>query len=321
MTTASVIDYSRNQRPVKRPLAVVIVTYNSADALGGLLDTLGHGLNGVPFAEVVVADNASSDESVSIAESHSIGARVVRTGRNGGYAAGINAAVATIDPSADLLILNPDIRLEPGTAALLAAPLQRPGIGMAVPRILHEDGTLYHSLRREPSLTTAWADALLGTKLGSGLDRGECICDSNVYEHANMVDWASGAALAVSAEARAKVGDWDESFFLYSEEVDYQRRVRAAGFHIVYVPEARLVHIGGDYQRNARLYSILTANRVRDYSRHHGAFSTMLFRFAVVTGELLRSVGGSKVHRAGVEAALKWTGASEAVAIPKARNA
>lgn len=290
----------------ERRLAVLIVTYNSADTLGGLLDSLPDGLAGITHSEIVVVDNASNDDSVSIALNHPVGARVVQTGRNGGYAAGINAGLATVTADKDVLILNPDIRVAPRSIVRLVSLLRRGDIGITVPRILHEDGTLFHSLRREPSLTTAWADALLGTRLGYGLDRGECVCNDDRYEHADIVDWASGAALAVSAPARARIGSWDESFFLYSEEVDFQRRARAAGYKIAYMPEATFVHIGGDYARNARLYGILTNNRIRDYGRHHSRASTAIFRAAVLTGELLRSLRGSAVHLAGVAAAWRW---------------
>lgn len=287
-----------------RPLAVVVVTYNSADVLGGLLDSLFDGLEGVRHAEIVVADNASADASVAMARSHPIGARVVPTGWNGGYAVGVNAALATIRADADVLILNPDIRLSRGVAARLVQALRQPDVAIAVPRILHENGALVHSLRREPSLLTAWADALLGAKLGSGLDMGESIFNPDRYRLSGFVDWASGAVLAVSAPARQHIGKWDESFFLYSEEVDYQRRARLAGYHIAYVPGAEVVHFGGDYRTNSRLYAILTINRIRDYARHHGAISTALFRLAVLAGETLRSLGGSAVHRAGMKAAL-----------------
>lgn len=288
-----------------RPLAVVIVTYNSGDAIGGLLDTLADGLEGIERFDVVIADNASSDRSVAIAKAHPARPRVVQTGWNGGYAAGINAALATVSRYADVLILNPDIRLSRGAVARLVARLRHTHIGIAVPRILHEDGTLFHSLRREPSLRTAWADALLGARLGARFDRGECICNPQFYATPGLFDWASGAALAISAEARIRAGAWDETFFLYSEEVDYQRRIRAAGYYIAYAPDTEVVHLGGDYQRNAKLYAILTANRIRDYERHHGGFSTALFRLAVLTGEVLRSLGGSRVHWAGAVAALR----------------
>jgi N-acetylglucosaminyl-diphospho-decaprenol L-rhamnosyltransferase len=304
-----------------RPLAIVAVTYNSADTLGGLLDTLAEGLRGIDDTEVVIADNASADDTVSIAQAHPIGARVVHTGWNGGYAVGINAALTTVGKDADVLILNPDIRMSPGAAARLVAVLRQHSIGIAVPRILHEDGSLFHSLRREPSVQTAWADALLGTKLGSGIDRGECVCNNAQYRVPSLVDWASGAALVISAEARTEIGEWDETFFLYSEEVDYQRRARAAGFSIAYVPDATVVHIGGDYSRNDRLYAILTANRIRDYARHHGVFSAMLFRLAVVTGEALRGLGGSTVHRAGVLAALQFSEMRPHPAISEDHNA
>lgn len=307
MTILTAISRARQAVRAERPLAVVVVTYNSADTLGGLLDTLAEGLEGVPRYEVVVADNASVDDSAAMAQAHPIGARVVCTGRNSGYAAGINAALATVGKDADVLILNPDIRLSRGAAARLTAALRRPGVGVAVPRLLHEDGTLFHSLRREPALRTAWVDALLGAKLGSGIDAGESICNRSLYDMPGIVDWASGAALAISSEARRTIGDWDESFFLYCEEVDYQRRAREAGFQIAYAPDAEAIHLGGDYSRNRHLYAILTANRIRDYARHHGAVSTALFRLAVLTGEALRSLGGSEVHRAGVMALLRNT--------------
>jgi len=312
------MDANHGRLGADRPLAVVIVTYNSADMLSGLLDSLGAGLAGLKETEVIVVDNASSDSSVAIAEAHPLGVRVIQTGRNGGYAAGINAGAATVDAAADLLILNPDIRVAPGSIKHLTRRL-RGRTGIAVPKILHEDGKLFHSQRREPSLQTAWADALLGTRLGYNLDRGECVCSDRRYETTGVIDWASGSALAISAPARARIGDWDESFFLYSEEVDYQRRARLAGYEIVFVPEALFVHIGGEYSRNARLYALLTANRIRDYERHHGVVRTALFRLAVLTGELLRSLRGSAVHRAGALASLGRRGQAEGHALSARR--
>src|SRR4029077_12066802 len=121
---------------------------------------------------------------------------------------------------------NPDIRLLPGAARLLVDRLTDSSIGLAVPRILAEDGTRELSLRREPSLLTAWTDAILGGTLATRIGTGEMIGDPAIYDRGGLIEWATGAVLVVAARAREVVGDWDESFFLYSEEVDYFRKVR-----------------------------------------------------------------------------------------------
>jgi N-acetylglucosaminyl-diphospho-decaprenol L-rhamnosyltransferase len=283
-------------------LSIITVTYNSARVLPGLLDSLSAGLDGIEAFEVVVADNDSSDDSVDIALGHPIGARVVSTGRNGGYAAGINAAAATIRTDANLLILNPDVRLLPGSARLLAERLADPSVGVAVPRVLLEDGTIGLSLRREPSIVTAWTDAVLGGELAARIGTGERIGNPARYESDGPIEWAEGSVLAVAARTRRLVGDWDESYFLYSEEIDYMRRVREAGLSVVYAPQGQVIHIGGDY-RDPRLSALLAFNRIRYYSRHHGPLSTAIFRLSIVLGEGVRAARGP-AHRAAAWVAL-----------------
>jgi GT2 family glycosyltransferase len=288
------------------------VTYNSASVLPGLLDSLPAGLEGVKSFEAIVVDNESSDDSVDIALAHAVKPRVIKMGRNAGYAAGINAAAATVHPKANLLILNPDIRLLKGTAGLLVNRLMDPSVGVAVPRLLTDGGTTRWSLRREPSTTTAWAEAILGGMFAARIGAGEMITDPAVYEKAALIEWATGSILAVAARARSIVGDWDESFFLYMEEVEYLRRVRESGFSAVYVPEAKAVHLEGEYRENARLFALLTANRIRYHRRYHGPLSTGLFRLGVVVGEGIRSVRGAPAHKAAVWAALTSKLPSEA---------
>src|SRR4051794_16134387 len=164
------------------PLAVVIVTYNSAAVLPGLLDSLAAGLEGVGRFEIVVSDNDSRDGSAELALAHPVGARVIRMERNAGYAAGINAAIATVSAASDVLILNPDIRLRPGAVRTMRHWLAKPSIGVVVPRNLCADGSVDRTIRREPSVCTAWADALLGGKLATQLGLGEIVYDKNLYE-------------------------------------------------------------------------------------------------------------------------------------------
>jgi N-acetylglucosaminyl-diphospho-decaprenol L-rhamnosyltransferase len=285
-------------------LSIVIVTYNSAAVLPGLLDSLPAGLEGIKRFEIVVVDNDSDDGSVDIANAHATRPRIVRMGRNAGYAAAINAGAATAGPDADLLVLNPDIRLLPGAASFLVDRLTDSSVGVAVPRILAEDGTTHWSLRREPSFVTAWTDAILGGALAARIGKGEMISDPKMYDRDGLVEWATGAILLVAARAREVVGDWDESFFLYMEEVDYLRRVRECGLSVAYVPQAQAVHIGGEYSQNPRLSALLAANRIRYHRRYHGRISTAVFRLSIIVGEGMRSFRGVPGHRAAVRAAL-----------------
>jgi N-acetylglucosaminyl-diphospho-decaprenol L-rhamnosyltransferase len=284
-------------------LSIVIVTYNSASVLPALLDSLPAGLEGVKQFELIVVDNDSADNSVDVALGHAMRPRVVRMGRNAGYAAAINAAAATVRPDANLLILNPDVRLLPGAAKLLVDRLTDSFVGVSVPRVLTEDGTTYWSLRREPSIMTAWTEAMLGGTFAARIGIGEIIGDPAIYEQGGLIEWATGAALAVAARARRVVGDWDASFFLYSEEVDYLRRVRESGAFVAYVPQAQVVHIGREYLGNPRLSALMTANRIRYYRRYHGPLSATVFRLGVIVGEAIRAFLGPG-HRAGLWAAL-----------------
>jgi GT2 family glycosyltransferase len=284
-------------------VSIIIVTYNSASVLPGLLDSLPAGLEGIKEFETIVVDNDSVDSSVDIALAHSIRPKIIRMGRNAGYAAAINAAAATVRPDVDLLVLNPDIRLLPGTARLLVDRLADSSVGVAVPRILAENGTTQLSLRREPSLMTAWTDAILGGTLATRIGTGEMIGDRAIYDRGGPIEWATGAILAVAGRARSVVGDWDESFFLYSEEVDYLRRVRESGLFVVYVPQAQAVHIGTEYLGKPHLSALMTANRIRYYRRHHGPLPTVVFRLSIIVGEVIRALLGPG-HRAALRAAI-----------------
>ena len=285
------------------PLAVVVVTYNSRDVLPGLLDSLGAGLSGVGLPQVIVVDNESEDGSADLALRHPAAPRVIRSGRNGGYAAAINIASRVIPPDADLLVLNPDIRLLPAAARRLQHHIRQTGAGIVVPQILHPDGSVRLSIRRDPSLATAWSESLLGGRLSTALGISEIVCERQLYRNGGPIEWATGAAVMISARARRAVGKWDESFFLYSEEVDYMRRARDQGFSIEYVSTAQAAHIGGDYLSSAFLSALMTTNRIRYYGRRHGPAKTALFRLSVAMGEAIRSVRG-KAHRASFIAAV-----------------
>lgn len=286
-------------------VAVVMVTWNSEKHLPGMLDGLSAALEGIGRWQLVVADNASGDSTLSCLARLAPDALIVRTGGNQGYAGGVNAAVAAAAPTRAYLVLNPDVRLTPGVVRVLCNGLTAQ-VGVTVPRLTDSAGRLAHSLRREPTVLRALGEAVLGGRLSGRFPAlGEVVRDPTAYEHNSAADWATGAVLMVSQECMAAVGPWDESFFLYSEETDFLLRARDAGYRVRLVPSARAVHGGGESHVSPLLWSRLVVNRVRLYRRRHGLLKTSGFWAAVLLGELLRSAYGGPTHRAAVRALVR----------------
>ena len=284
-----------------RRVAVVVVTYNSADLLEELVASLSAGLSGLEW-ELVVADNASSDTTVERLRDLAPWATVVETGANLGYSAGINAGVAAARPHDAVLVLNPDVRLTPGCAAVLASALDVDRVGVAVPRLTNRDGHLIWSLRREPTLLRALGEALLGaTRAGRHDALGEVVTDGRRYDRAGDTDWAEGSTQLVSAACWSEVGAWDESWFLYSEETDYGLRVRDAGWRTRYVPEAHAVHLEGPSGTAPGLRALLLCNRVLLVRKHRGALAGAAYWALTVLREGIRVAAG----KAGTNVALR----------------
>ncbi|MBT2450734.1 glycosyltransferase family 2 protein [Streptomyces sp. ISL-43] len=293
------------------PVAVVVVTWNSARVLPEFLASLPEGMAGLDW-RLVVADNDSSDDTVELLRSLAPEATVVQTGRNAGYAAGVNAALEAAagweGGFGTALVCNPDVRMRRGCAELLVealgAPLDGGGrVGISVPLLHEEDGTLHYSLRRESRVTRALGEAVIGNRRAGRFPLwSELVTDPSAYRRATVADWATGALMALSRECLDACGAWDESFFLYSEETEYCLRAGDLGFATRLEPAAAAVHLGGDSQVSPRLWTLLTLNRVRLYGRRHGAAATTAFRAAVLLRETSRAVLGRPASRAAARA-------------------
>lgn len=265
MDTAGATFRMDPDRPVD--MAVIIVTYNSSGQVGDLLRSLREQSEGLTM-RVVVVDNDSSDGTTALI------ARIpdvilIRAGGNLGYAAGINVGMRSVGTATGVLILNPDVRVLPGCLAALHARLLA-GASCVVPAILDPAGGLTHSLRREPRLAAAAGDALLGSLWPS---RPGCLSQTvrspDAYRGAHRIDWATGAALLIDRRAADAVGAWDERFFLYSEETDFFRRLRATGRQAWFEPRARIVHSEAGSGRSPELVALTVVNAVRYAEKHH----------------------------------------------------
>ena len=280
-------------------IAICVVTYQSAALIADLVASLPSGAAGTEWV-LVVADNASSDGTVAEVRRHAPDAIVVETGANLGYAAGVNAAVAAAGDRDAFLVLNADVRLEPDCAATLYRALS-PTVGVAVPRLIDARGDVIWSMRREPTLLRAWADALLGAERAGRHPRlGEIVTSPQLYDAACDTDWAEGSTQLLSAACVSACGPWDESFFLYSEETEFELRARDHGYRTRFVPAARARHLEGGSAGSPRQWSLLVANRVRLYARRHGAPATALFWLATAAREASRAALGKQTSRAAI---------------------
>lgn len=288
-------DAHHDERP---EVAVVVVTYNSSDVVGGLLDSLAEGLRGVS-ARLVLVDNGSSDGTVDLVRSAAPSAVVLDTGRNAGYAAGLNRGVAECSATRAVLLLNPDVRLAPGCVADLLTAMDRTGAGIVVPRLDDAHGRLIASQRREPTLLRALADLVLGAERAGRIGRlGEVVTAPAAYRREQATDWAEGSVQLVSAPCWAEVGPWDESFFLYSEETEFALRARDAGWECRFVPSAHAVHLEGGSAHTPALWRLLVVNRWRLYARRHGLVAGAAFWAVLATREGSRALLGRETSRA-----------------------
>jgi hypothetical protein len=262
-------------------LSVLIVTYNSARLVGPLLSRVREELRPLA-AEVVLVDNASADGTADLVRHDHPWVRLVASDVNLGFAAGNNLA-AKHARGRYLLLLNPDAMPAPGALARGIALMDgHPDVGLAGGELRGADGSRQPSARMFPTLRdelftlSGLAARYPGSRLFARLDRRWAD-----PEQAAEVDWIPGAFVFIRAQDFAALGGFDERFFMYYEEVDLCRRLRAAGRTIRYWPELKAMHIGGESAKTvkaarvSRTGSQLESWRMRSgllyYRKHHGA--------------------------------------------------
>ena len=298
----------RVPRSTQAEVLVLVVTFNSAEIVSDLLEALPRAVGTVPGVTVAVVDNASVDGTADVAERAPLKPLVIRCPRNLGYAAAINAGLEVVMPTRAVLVLNADVRPMDGFLGELLAVLELPDdppTGIVAPRVVDLAGNLRLSLRRRPTMLRALGEALLGGHRAAKFPAlSEQIRDPDAYTDRRIADWATGAALLISADCLEDVGPWDESFFLFSEETEYALRAKDAGWVLRYADQAIVEHTGGDMAQSPFLWSIAAVNRVSLYRRRHGSVAGAAYRVIVMFGEALRLPVGA-THRSALLALLR----------------
>jgi GT2 family glycosyltransferase len=262
---------------VPSDVTAIVVAYNSAHVIAGLLDSLPDALDGV-HADIIVVDNGSVDDTLAVLASRD-DCRVIKS-TNIGYAAAINLAVRMTERTPAILVLNPDARLRPHAVSILIDTLRLPRTGVVAPQVRSEDGSLHLSLRREPSLPRALGLTATNLEIFS-----EFVGRPRDYDKPQVVDWALGAVLLMSRECYDAVGGWDPTYFLYSEETDFCLRARDIGLLTRYEPTAVADHIGAQSGQSAKTHTMQIVNRVRLYSRRHGLLASWAYYSLTILSE------------------------------------
>jgi N-acetylglucosaminyl-diphospho-decaprenol L-rhamnosyltransferase len=277
-------------------LSIVIVSWNVRDLLRECLASIRAG--GELSVEVIVVDSASSDGTPDMLHKAFPQVTLVEPGTNVGFTRGNNIGIEA-SRGRHVLLLNPDTRvLGSGPEKMVAYMDGHPKVGALGPQLLNEDGSVQSSRRRFPTLRTAffestWLQPHAPQKV---LDHYYMLDHED--DETVAVDWVQGAAVLVRREAIEQVGMMDEGFFMYSEELDWQRRIKAAGWEVIYYPEAQIVHHGGKSSEQvvAQRDIYFHSSKIRYFRKHHGAGVAFVLRLFLL---------GNYIWQLGLEAG-KW---------------
>jgi hypothetical protein len=238
-------------------LSVSIVNTNSRELVLACLESLAG-----TEAEIVVLDNASEDDSADAVRERFPDVRVIAQGFRAGFAANHNTVIrATTGPY--VYVLNEDTTADDWRFERLVAYLDaHPRVAALGPKLVYPDGRRQDSAWRFPTPLVSTFGLLSLGRLGVKQSRGDEV---------RSVDWVMGAALLLRRAALEDVGLFDEGFFLYSEEVDLQFRLRQAGWEVHYFPDATVVHHESQFSAGIpeRRINEMWRSRHRYWRKHH----------------------------------------------------
>ena len=249
--------------------------------------------------EIIVVDNASSDGSVEMLQAEFPNVRLIANERNLGFTRGNNQGLAA-SRGRYILFLNPDTEVVGDALATMVRYMDaHPDVGALGPQLRYPDGSVQSSRRRFPTLGTAFFESTLLELWWPGNPWARRYRMADQPDGVEQeVDWVVGACLLARRETLEQVGSFDESFFMYSEEMDLCRRIRAAGWRVVYLPTAQVIHHEGKSSEQvvpARHIHFQTS-KVRYFRKYHGSWAAEVLRLFLLATYVYQTV----------EEGLKW---------------
>jgi GT2 family glycosyltransferase len=280
------------QQEEKTVPAVAIINYNTCEHLRACLNSI---LPESP-SEMIVVDNASTDGSAEMVQAEFPQVSLYANKTNCGYGAAANQAITSCTAKY-VLLLNSDTRLQAGALQALSIYLdQHPRAAIVGPRLENPDGSLQASCFPFPTVlnTFLWEDTF-----GWMIHYVPILRDNyfRTWPHTQpqVVPWVLGAALAIRREPFEAVDGFDESFFMYSEEVDLCYRLYAAGWEVHFSPTATVMHLGGasTKQHQADMALQRFASHMQFGQRHYSKIHFAALVVVMKSIALARLIGDS----------------------------
>lgn len=263
-------------------LSVVIVSWNTAELLQACVRSCLAAQSPDPAPELIVVDNASTDDSVARVRDLGPAIRLIENTENVGFARANNQGIAA-SQGRSVVLLNPDTIVPPGSLATLAAFIDaHPDAGACGPRLLQTNGTPQpFSYGNDPT------PAYLFRRAAHRLLRGRSLHDWGTTKVLS-VDWVAGTCLCVRRKAIDDVGLLDEAMFLYFEDNDWCLRLRRRGWRVYYNPQVAVVHARGQSaQQNPRAREAYYDSLRYFYAKHYGLLSRLWLELSLPLYRLL----------------------------------
>jgi hypothetical protein len=285
----------------KPDLSIIIVSWNVRELLQNCLCSVLAETN--LALQVIVVDSASTDGSPEMIAEQFPQVQLVLCQENVGFPGGNNLGLERAN-GRYVLLLNPDTIVHDDALSKMVSFLeQNPQVGVVGPQLLNEDGSVQSSRRRFPTLRTAFFESTwLQPYAPQAVLDDYFVRDVGDGEPA-VVEWVMGACLMTRQEVVIQVGGLDEAYFMYSEELDYCRRIHEAGWQVVYYPQARVTHLSGKSSEQAVTQRHINFNRakLRYFRKYHGRLAASVLRIFLLASYgwqlTLEAIKGAVGHK------------------------
>lgn len=265
-------------------LSIIIVNWNVANLLKACLDSI---LNNPPpdfTLEIIVVDSASTDGSADMLRRDYPQVKLFPQPENVGFTRGNNIGLR-VSNGRFILLLNPDTEI-PGDALaeMLRYMVANSCVGIIGPHTLNSDLTTQSTKRRFPTFLAAVFESTWLQSFAPGFLLDHYYANDIPNDATADVDWVQGSALMTRREVYQEIGDLDEGYIMYSEEMDWCRRAKGAGWRVVYFGQAQIVHHGGKSsdQTPARKHIDFQQSKLRYFRKHHGWMQAQILRLVLL---------------------------------------